>query len=387
MSEASRPQTPAKDPPSRPKSAFRRLLWFILFGILATLISVVAGYSAGLSQRRSLQTAEIAQRLQEQFDLGVEDFQSGRFELAQQRFEYVLSVDPGYPGAEELLAETLKALDVPTATPSLTPVPATPTPTFDVSSLDGLLEAGQAAVLGEDWTGALEVLLALKAQDPAYRASEVDDLMYSALRNRGLQLILQGHHERGIYDFSLAERIRPLDSQAESWRRSAAFYLVANSYFGLDWAQAVNLFSQICGAAIWDSCFKYARSTHKFGDELIKANDPCEAIVYYGASLKTRDNPGLGPTATEAAIACLTATAPTPSSTPTPTAGTVTPFITQTPTPPATLPGPMPTPSDTAVPVDTPTPTFSPTPTFTPMPTSPPAETPTPTFTFTPSPT
>ena len=74
-------------------------------------------------------------------------------------------------------------------------------------------------------------------------------MMASSLRNRGMDNFYATRLEQGIYDLALAERFGPLDSQAVSWMNSAAFFIYANSYFGLDWSlgdgQKLGLSTQI----------------------------------------------------------------------------------------------------------------------------------------------
>ncbi len=330
----------------------RSWLWILAIPLSLVLVGAAAaltGFQAGRGEIAQRATRDTGAAIQEQFDLGVQDLLEARYELARQRFEYILSLDPNYPGAAELLAEALNALNVPTSTPSPTPVPATPTATLDLSSLDGLLAQAQAAFAAGDWSRTLHALLAMRAQDPAYRLSEVNALMAGTLRNRGVQKILQGFLEPGLYDLALAERFGPLDAQAASWRRTAQFYLVANSYFGLDWPRAADYFAQLCAGGTWDSCRKYAVAAMNYGHLLLATEDVCGAVVQYQASLNLQLNPALGPTATFAAECCLTATAPSP--TPTSTPSTATPSATPT------LP---------LSPTDTPTPTESSTPTPTP---------------------
>lgn len=329
--------------------------WGWLFGLAllsASLLGAAAlsGYWSGQALAGQEREAGVDHATREQFDLGVADLLEGRPELARQRFEYILSLDPDYPGAAELLAEALAALNAPTRTPYPTDVPSSPTPTLDVRSLDGLMGQAQSAFAAGDWSGALRALLALRARDPAFRTAEVNTLMAASLRNRGVERIIQGARELGMYDLALAERFGPLDAQALSWRNSAAFYQHANSYIGLDWERASTLFSQLCASGGWDSCRKYALAAMHYGDLLMGTPDPCAAIVQYQASLNTFANPALEPTAAHAASACQTATAqpptPTPSETPTPTlegAG-------ETPTGPPAEPTATPTPTETPTP-------------------------------------
>jgi tetratricopeptide (TPR) repeat protein len=355
------------------KDRLRRLprwAWWVAAAVLFTAcilsVSAAAGMAAGSRASQSSQSEAVAQSAQEQFDLGVEDLLATRYELAAQRFQYVLTLDPAYPGASELLNEALVGLNAPTTTPVPPTVAVTPTATLDVSSLDSLYQQAQLAFASEDWSTTIQALLTILARDPNFRRAEADSLMAAALQARGLQKIWSSQHEQGLYDLALAERFGALDSQASAWRSSAAFYLYANSFFGVVWDQAAIYFSQLCSAGGWDSCSKYAMAAMKYGDQLMEANDPCAAIGQYRASLDTRDNDVVRPTADHAEEACQTATArpPTPTITLTPTVGL--PIETPTPTPTTGGPPPAsPTPTNTLaapLPTDTPTPTATATP-------------------------
>jgi hypothetical protein len=288
-----------------------------------------------------------------------------------------LSVDPGNEAAIGLLDMATKALNQPTITPTslITPTKTTPTATPDLSTVESHYEAAATAHGRGDWTAALNLLIDLRAEYPDYRMEEVNQMMFTALRNRGFEKILQSDLEQGIYDLSLAERFFQLDEQAASWRRSAEFYLFANSYVGLNWSQAYRWFSDLCGAAIWDSCYKFALSARSFADELVATEDPCNALMPYEQSLITLYDENLAVTATEAANLCLTATAATPTETPTETP-TLEGTTTETPTATATggdiiiTPTSTPTPSPIGA-TFTPTATFTATltPTITPFPT------------------
>lgn len=337
----------------------------MLFALIVLGSGALSGYSSGLDQRGSRESSEQSDAVQEQFDLGVQDLLEGRYELARQRFVYILEIDPGNTPARELLGEALIALDQPTPTPSFTPSPTldiSSTPTLDLGSLDGLFAAAQTAHAQADWDAAADILVTLIGEAPEFRRGEVDQLLFSTLRNRGLEKIWAGDQEQGIYDLTLAERLFPLDNQALSWRRSAAFYLFANSYYGLDWALATQHFSGICTAGTWDGCFKYANSAWEYGNKLMEDEDPCAAEDQYNASLTTREDSSRAPTATEAYNICLTATAPAPTPTPSPTLD-----LTITVTPTGTLGGPTLTPTFTPTlgPSLTPTETPTPTPTAT----------------------
>ena len=364
--------------------------WISILVVLIILvfgISIVTGYARGLRLREQSQAETEAEIVQQQFDLGLEEFLAGNYELARQRFEYVLTLDPDYPDANAFLGQTLAALNQPTSTPSPIASP-TPTETPDYSSYEGMFSSAQAAVGRGDWTTTIDLLLRLRAEDPEFRIVEVNQLMAASLRNRGMDKLFAGDLEQGIYDLTLAERFGPLDAQAQSWRGSAAFFIFANSYFGLDWRLATDNFGQICQANIWGACTKYGLAAIEYAGLLMEEDRPCEAVFYYNEGFTHVSPGGAAPTATEVFNLCATATAPTPTSTitMTPTLGIITPSATmgvgitpsntptRTPTVSPTLSGgatntstptststlsststSTPTPTDTAVPTDTPT--------------------------------
>ncbi len=316
--------TPRKEPPVERSSTWSWLRWLVLLFAVSLGVGSVAGYLAGTDQRAEDRQHNLAQTTQEQFDRGLEDLEAGRYDLARQRFEYVIRLDPTYPDAAQRLAEALLGLSEPTATP--TPQ-ATATP--NLAPVEELLDQALAALAEEDWGLSIDTLVALRAKEPSYKAVEVDGLLFVALRNRGVERIAnEGMLEEGMYDLSRAELFGPLDRDASNWRNWARLYLQANSYVGVNWAQAALYFSQVYLVAPYlknDAYLKYATAAQRYADQLMDADDPCAAMEQYEASLLAWENGTLIPTATKAAASCATATArprptrPPPEDTPTPT--------------------------------------------------------------------
>jgi tetratricopeptide (TPR) repeat protein len=325
---------PSETGPSESPGLWRRLRWFILGFILIVLLAAGAGYLAGQRQRVQAQASQVESQAKEQFDRGVQDLAAGNYELARQRFEYVAEIDPNYPGLAGKLAEIMLAVNQPTPKPT---VEATATP--NLAPVEDLFSQSQAALRAEDWSLAIDTLLILRSKDAGYRAVEVDGMMYTALRNRGVERIAnQGMLEEGMYDLARAQSFGPLDRDASNWRSWAELYLKANSYMGLNWAQAVSHFAQVYLVAPYlrnDAYIKYAVSAQNYADQLVAAGDPCAAEDVYDESLLAWDNATMYPTATEARNLCRTATAPAPKppETATPGGDTPTPGATATPTP------------------------------------------------------
>lgn len=339
------PATSTDSPPQKGLSAIhfirkRRLPIALsaLFLVLSLASGALLGYFMGTRQGQEMKSETIRAVTDEQYRLALEDLNAGKYDLARQRLEYISRLDPAYPGIAEALAQALLALNAPTVTPM---VLATPTP--NLAPVEELFEQAKAAFREGNWTLALEHLLALRAKDARYLTLEVDRLMFSSLRNRGVQRIsVNGQLEEGIYDLTRAQLFGPLDRDADNWRSWAELYLLANSYMGVDWAQASYYFAQVYLIAPYlknDAYIKYAISAHAYGDQLVMDSDPCAAQEQYLQSLQVWENPELLPTATKAAEACLTATAFVPAPPP----------VEETPTPTET-----PTDEQTPAPIETP---------------------------------
>lgn len=325
-------ETPATGMREAPR---RRRWWLFLLAYIAVLFFVgVVAFTQGRNVNQTRRQEEISNSLQEQFDLGVQDLEAGNYQVAKQRFEAILRVDPGFPEVEDKLVQIYVVLNA--STPTSTPEP---TSTPDPSPPDDLLRQAKEALGQGDWDTTISKLLTLRKKDPTYQQVEVDGLMYLSLRNRGMELIEQGQMEEGLYDLSRADRFGPLDRDAQFRRTLAQTYILANSYIGLDWARAADLFAQLCAqGATLDSCPKYGEAAWQYGDLLWASEDPCGASTQYGGSLEAWPNATVAPTATKAAAVCATATAPPRR----PPKATDTPSADETPAPPEETPTPEP---------------------------------------------
>jgi len=192
-SSAQPPLSPEETQPVRSvrKLARRRLtgkrLWAVLILVVVAVMTtaVLTGYASGLKRREQLNTQEVAQALQQQFDRALQEMLGGNLEVARQRFEYILSIDPQYPGAAEMLGDVLAGLNQPTPTASPVASP-TPTETPDFTSYDTTFASAQSAFARGDWGSTLDILIRLRGNDPDFRRAEVNQLMAGALRNRGM---------------------------------------------------------------------------------------------------------------------------------------------------------------------------------------------------------
>ena len=174
-----------------------------------------------------------------QFQLGLDDMTNGRYEMARGRFEYVIGLDPTFPGVKEKLTEVMIALlptTIPTAT--LTPTPAY-TPTPDTRGEQEMFKQIQKNLADKKWDEAIVTIESLRTKNLSYETVAVDGLYYIALRNRGVDKILSlGDLEGGMYDLALAARFGPLDRDAESYQVWARYYVTGASFWEVDWEKA-----------------------------------------------------------------------------------------------------------------------------------------------------
>lgn len=355
------PNSPLPHKRSKKKSP-GRAFWTTLGGLVLSALLIgsavaaggLAGYYSGVRSQQAAATLAANISLEEQFNLAVEDLNAGRYEVARQRLDYILKIDPAYPGVAERLAEAMAVLYA-TATPTLFPPTTTSTPTVDPRPAQELLAQARANAAAGNWSASIDTLLALRKADSAFEVAKVDGLLFISLRQRGVDKIWQeGNLEGGIYDLALAARFAPLDAQANSAREAARLYLFGSSFWEVYPEQAVYWFSQAAAAAPnltdgsgWTAAARYAEALIQYGDQFYARGDWCSAQEQYLLAIQAGAG-GAGAKHDDAALKCspptaaATATGVAPTATPiTPAPATTQPPVITTPPPAATTPPPV----------------------------------------------
>ncbi len=285
------------EPVNEPQHNKIRISWgkiavvgiLVLAGVAAA--SGFAGYNQGIALRTGAQATQVVATAKEQFELGVQDYAEGQYFRARQRFEYVIQLDPDYPGVTEKLAEVLLELNT-TATPTTAPTP-TLTPTPDLRDVEQLFSDGQQYLANGEWTQAIETLLQLRKKDPGYHTVDLDGMLFIALRNRGWdKIVKEADLEGGIYDLNLASRFGPIDAEAQNMLTWASIYITGASFWELDWSQAVFYFSQVApqlpglrdGSGM-TAAERYRKALIGYGDQLMVQEQYCDAREQYNLAL------------------------------------------------------------------------------------------------------
>ncbi len=297
LDENQKPLLESNVPDQTPKPGKKRGTWGliaiggILFLVAVAAISGFAGYNSGISLRTAAQETQVVSTAKEQFELGVQDLSEGQYFRARQRFEYVIQLNPDYPGVTEKLAEVLLELNT-TATPTIAPTP-TLTPTPDLRGVEQLYSDGQQYVVNGEWTQAIDTLLQLRKTDPNYHTVDIDGMLFIALRNRGWdKIVKEADLEGGIYDLNLAARFGPIDAEAQNMLTWASIYITGASFWELDWSQAVYYFGQVApqlpglrdGSGM-TSTERYRRALIGYGDQLMAQGQYCDAREQYNLAL------------------------------------------------------------------------------------------------------
>lgn len=314
--ESSSPPPPTADGPIQTptKKRGRGFGWLFAGGILLLILvaagSIYSGYQSGISDRQFSELTQVASSLDEQFELAMQDLEGERYSIARQRLEYILQINPAYPGLIDAITVAELAMNV-TATPTVMPTP-TLTPTPDTRGVDTLYEQAQQAMSAQDWSAAIDALLALRKADPAYESIKVDGMLYMALRNRGVDKILRSTDlEGGTYDLALAERFGPLDTEARNYRIWVNLYVTGASFWQIDWGRAVEYFSQLAlmapglrDASGWTAGQRYTIALTEYANAVAAEEDWCQAQELYETALAAGGDPSLQQLAEEAAQRC-----------------------------------------------------------------------------------
>lgn len=345
---------PSEVAPLEPKpKKIKRARW-IWSGIAAMLVITILGgligYGSAMRSRMMQQSEKIAILVTTQFELGKVDINEGRYSEAQTRFEYVLRIDPDYPGAAEQLAEAMLQQAL-AGTPTQIPVASeTATPTPDFSGVEDLFNQIRAKVAEKDWEGAIGLIRTIRDEDYTYRPVEVDDMFFLALRFGGVKKLMAGDLEGGLYYLALSEQIAPLDGEADGYRTWTRYYLIGASYWMVNWEKAVYYFAQVAPNMpfLMDSSGltateRYRLALKGYGEALMKEEKYCDAEDYLRESFSVREDPEVEELIRAAALGCRPpepTKTPRPKETPIPTEETLLP--TEVPPLPTEAP-PLPT--------------------------------------------
>lgn len=290
----------------------------ISVALLLALYGTVAyvAWQRGETMRIEDESSFLEDELKKQMTLARENVESGNYELANERLQWILSQRSDYPGALALQEAALAGLDVemtPTPTmvlkfsaPTATPIFIGPDPAEHFSELEELMA-------DEEWESAVEAINAFQAQFPDYNRRDTDRMLYDSNINYGLSLVKGEQVELGLFHLSQAEQLGDLPTEVEDYRTWSELYLLGIGYYGVDWGSMIFYFRGLCAAAPFfqDSCVKLRGALLAYANQYAGAQDWCPAEELYSEALQYERDRSVTEQLEEARRQCLEAT-PTP---------------------------------------------------------------------------
>jgi hypothetical protein len=289
------PQSDLGSPTDAPPAGKPKRAGWVWLGILMMFLIAAAGSAIGYGfAMKARAEAEMNNRLTAaatQFILSQKDIENGDLAMAKSRLEYVIQVYPDYPGAMDKLTTVMVELAKTNPEAALQSAAATPIPTVDTGNLESLFQQAKQQLTGEDWENLYVSVNGIRNTDPTYKSVQVDGMYYMALRNLAIKRINSGHLEVGIYYFTMASKIGPIDTEALGYESRAMMFLNAASSYGVVWERAMLGFQTLYGMVPYmidvngvTVTQRYAESLAGYGDTLQSQSDWCGAVKQYELS-------------------------------------------------------------------------------------------------------
>ena len=295
------------------RGGFRAL--FVLLVLVIIGLAVFLGYRNGVQRRLQNERNMLLDQISIQLDWVYKDIAEERYENAKTRLEYIIDKYPDFPGVSDLLVEVMMNMDAPTPMPTVEVVIGTPEPeitaTPDTRNSEEAFAQIEQNIANQEWDRAIENISSLKETNYDFKSIEVDGYYFIALRNRGIQRIWAGEIEQGMYDLSVAEQLGAIDNVAAGAKSWGSLYMTGASYWDVNWAGAVDIFSQLYAQMPYfsdstgmTSAERYRIALYRLGDQFAANGDYCTASSYYNQSLAVGVNLDIQVTATWLAETC-----------------------------------------------------------------------------------
>jgi len=304
------PQSQPEEPPDQSEATFvrparaRQRLWgwtWVLLGLVmlasCVLVMLVIGAVAvhdGL-QDRECRLAQAAVH----YDRGMTYVEQEDYAQAAVEFQKAVELAPSYLDAQlrlEKARERAKRL-----TDAVT-----------------LLEKGEAHYQQGRWEQAIHYLEQVRTLNPDYEREKVENLLFFAYYNKGLQLIATDQVAEALTQFDLALAIRPGHSDVTQQKTLAQGYLEGRNREAIgDWPAAIRSYQAVqqTNAGYRDVTQRLYDARVCYGDQLSDAGSWCAAHEQY----KLAVDMGLAGPATAKRDAawsrCLQAQTPVPTAT------------------------------------------------------------------------
>jgi tetratricopeptide (TPR) repeat protein len=294
----------------------------LIAGLGGMLVAGIAGVRDGLQLREAQAATAVAVHLQR----GLEYLQKDELTLARAEFGRVLELQPDHEGAlarlydldqQQAGEDVPTPVPVPTATPLPTATQGTPQP----DALDALLADARQQFVAAHWEEVILRLQQLSAIAPDFDRAAVEEMLFQAHYQLGLELLRAEHMEAALRSFGDALALRPDDAEVQEQRDLLALYTQAVGTWGADWSETIAAFADLYARQpdFRDVEQRLVDAYSEYGAALARKTQWCAAAEQYAGALAVRDDPEVARQRDEAEVLCRTAT-PTPEADLTPAA-------------------------------------------------------------------
>jgi len=264
----------------------------ILIVTLVILISVLWGGYDGLRERTTRRASEVEQHyLQAQ-----EYLQNEQLELAVAELNQVLTLDPAYVSARNLLAE-LKTRPTPTALPVSAP---------RTNVAEALFQQAQSLTLQGDWQHVIDTYIQIRDVNPTYKIIAVSDGLYNANYELGLRFMQDGKlsEARAAFDNALVER--PNDPTVTSEWEKISLYLSLDNTDTANFESTLVVLNRLYGIdpAFADVEDRLVNAYIDYAKSLSVQKEWCLAQARYESAIALRANSDIETLADEARLKC-----------------------------------------------------------------------------------
>lgn len=260
--------------------------------VLGVLGLGAAGAIYGMRDRATLER----RAAEEHYQKGLLHLERGELEIAIAELELAMQLNPSHEAASARLAEARKKLTIaPTATPALQQE-------MNAVYLDQLHSAHQA----QDWPRVFTLVDKLLAVDLTYHRTELDQMLFDAFFQSGLQLANEDRLEEAIRLFDRALALQPTNAEAARSKQLATLYLAAKSFWGADWTRVLENLSALyrLNANYKDVRQLTYEAYGNYGDVLAQKQDWCGAALQYARALDVMPDRGLSTSRQETLNRC-----------------------------------------------------------------------------------
>ena len=266
-----------------------------LLALLGIVGLGVLAYYRGLEDRSRVEQQAASEYLQR----GQQYLEQTQFELAIAELELSVQIDPRNEQAKTLLQQAQNGLQV-TPGPTLEPQP-------DIRLVH--VKELQELYRKQDWLRIQVVADQLRSIDADYEREVVENILFDALYQNGMQLVHEERLQEAVRLFDRALTLQPDRADVQRAKTLAEGYMAGLSFWQADWDQAIEKLRIVYELApdYQDIQQRLYQAYVNSGDTLAEKGDWCPAAERYGAALELIATDALAVKGREAAEQCSTA--------------------------------------------------------------------------------